>query len=241
MQPKPVLAGFAGRKALFDVEAYPNYILLTFHDVDTEITTKFRLDPDNDTDDRKAAEAYYRSLAVAIGYNSHGYDDHILDVVFKGVDCFDVWEHGDQIIGSGGRRRSPFLDRQGDAKAGFPLSLDLAALLTAKVGESKDGKPKFSFPSLKSLGNRFGYKHLQTLPIKPGTILIEEQKRAIDAYNVHDIAITRLVLGICSSRLNDRFAVQDGTNCPIRIGTPSCCGANDGSNASEQIGSPLGT
>ncbi|HME22515.1 MAG TPA: hypothetical protein VKI44_14440, partial [Acetobacteraceae bacterium] len=25
--------------------------------------------------------------------------------------------------------------------------------------------------------------------------------------------------GICSSRLNDRFAVQDGTNCPIRIGT----------------------
>src|ERR1700681_4807025 len=47
--------------------------------------------------------------------------------------------------------------------------------------------------------------------------------------------------GICSSRLNDRFAVQDGTNCPISIGTPSCCGANDGSNASEQIGSPLGT
>ena len=46
---------------------------------------------------------------------------------------------------------------------------------------------------------------------------------------------------ICSSRLNDGFAVQDSTNCPICIGTPSCCGANDGSNASEQIGSPLGT
>lgn len=42
-----------------------------------------------------------------------------------------------------------------------------------------------------------------------------------------------LILGICSSRLNDRFAVQDSTNCPICIGTPSCCGANDGSNASE--------
>jgi hypothetical protein len=38
---------------------------------------------------------------------------------------------------------------------------------------------------------------------------------------------------ICSSRLNDRFAVQDSPNCPICIGTPSCCGANDGSNASE--------
>ena len=47
---------------------------------------------------------------------------------------------------------------------------------------------------LKSLGNRFGYKHLQTLPIAPGTTLTEDQKRAIDAYNVHDIAITRLVL-----------------------------------------------
>ncbi|HME24926.1 MAG TPA: hypothetical protein VKI44_26960, partial [Acetobacteraceae bacterium] len=30
------------------------------------------------------------------------------------------------------------------------------------------------------------------------------------------------MISICSSRLNDRFAVQDGTNCPIRIGTPSC-------------------
>src|SRR6476620_3492604 len=47
--------------------------------------------------------------------------------------------------------------------------------------------------------------------------------------------------GICSSRLNDRFAVQDSTNCLIRVGTPSCCGANDRSNAREQIGSPLGT
>jgi putative transposase len=46
---------------------------------------------------------------------------------------------------------------------------------------------------------------------------------------------------ICSSRLNDRFAVQDSTNCPIRIGTPSCCGTDDRSNASEQIGTPLGT
>ena len=50
-----------------------------------------------------------------------------------------------------------------------------------------------------------------------------------------------LVSCICSSRLNDKFAVQDSTNCRICIGTPSCCGANDGSNASEQIGSPLGT
>ena len=50
-----------------------------------------------------------------------------------------------------------------------------------------------------------------------------------------------LAWGICSSRLNDRFSIQDGTNCLIRIGTPSCCGAKDGSNAGEQIGSPIGT
>ena len=191
---KPVLAGFTGRKALFDVEVYPNYILLAFHDVDTEVTTRFRIDPDKGTDDRKAAEAYYRSLSVAVTYNGHGYDDHILDLVFKGVDCFDAWEHGDHIIRSTGRRRSPLIDRRGDPKAGYPLSLDLAALLTAKIGESKDGKPRFGFPGLKSLGNRFGYKHLQTLPIKPGTTLNEDQKRTIDAYNVHDINITRLVL-----------------------------------------------
>ena len=109
MQLKP-LAGFTGRKALFDVETYPNYILLTFHDVDTETTKRFRIDPDNGINDRKAAEAYYRSLAVAVTYNGHGYDDHILDMVFNGVYCFDVWEHGDQIIHSNGRRHSPFTD-----------------------------------------------------------------------------------------------------------------------------------
>ena len=211
---KPVLAGFTGRKALFDVEVYPNYILLTFHDLDTEATTRFRIDPDNDTDDRKAAEAYYRSLSVAVSYNGHGYDDHILDVVFKGVDCFDVWEYGDQIIRSTGRRRSPFIDGHGNPKAGFPLSLDLAALLTAKIGESKDGKPRFGFPGLKSLGNRFGYKHLQTLPIRPGTTLCDEQKRTIDAYNIHDIAVTRLVLEHLDAAIEMRRALglQYGVN-----------------------------
>ena len=119
---------------------------------------------------------------------------------------------------STGRRRSPLIDRRGDPKAGFPLSLDLAALLTAKIGESKDGKPRFGFPGLKSLGNRFGYKHLQTLPIKPGTTLSEEQKRTIDAYNVHDINITRLVLEHLDAAIEMRRALgsQYGVNLTSR-------------------------
>ena len=82
---KPVLTGFAGRKALFDAECYPNYILLRFQDTDTGVFNEYRIDSDTGLDERKAAEAYYRSLDVVMTYNGHGYDDHILDVVFKGA------------------------------------------------------------------------------------------------------------------------------------------------------------
>src|ERR1700688_3145452 len=47
--------------------------------------------------------------------------------------------------------------------------------------------------------------------------------------------------GVCSSRQNYRFPVQDGANSLIRIASPSCCGANDGSHRGEQIGAPFGT
>ena len=44
---------------------------------------------------------------------------------------------------------------------------------------------------------------------------------------------------ICSTRLNDRFALQDSANRLIRIESASCCGANDRSNGSEKIGAPV--
>ena len=80
-----VLAGFTGGKAIFDAEVYPNYILLRSDNVNTRQITSFRIDFDYGVDERKAAEAYYRSLEVAVTYNGHGYDDHILDAVFKGL------------------------------------------------------------------------------------------------------------------------------------------------------------
>ena len=45
--------------------------------------------------------------------------------------------------------------------------------------------------------------------------------------------------GICSTRLNDRFPLQDSANRLIRIEPATCCGANDGSNGSEKIGTPV--
>ena len=45
--------------------------------------------------------------------------------------------------------------------------------------------------------------------------------------------------GICSTRLNDRFPLQDSANRLIRIESASCCGANDRSNGSEKIGAPV--
>src|SRR5690242_11518505 len=158
MPMKPVLTGFAGRKAICDTETYPNYILIKFENVETGEVTRFVVDETRN--DSKAAFAYFQSLSVVVGYSSHGFDDFILDLL---------------INGDARRGGSPFLDRHGNPKHGYPLSIDLAQILRHKVGE-RDGKPIFAFPSLKSLGNRFGYPHLQTLPIAPGTLVIDEQK-----------------------------------------------------------------
>jgi hypothetical protein len=160
---KPVLTGFAGRKAICDTETYPNYILIKFENVDTGEITRFVVDETHN--ESKAAFAYFQSLSVVIGYNSHGFDDFILDLAFKGVDSQTVYELADLLINGDARRGgSPFLDRQGNPKNGYPLSIDLAQILRRKIGE-KVGKPIFAFPNLKSLGNRFGYPHLQMLPI----------------------------------------------------------------------------
>jgi hypothetical protein len=45
--------------------------------------------------------------------------------------------------------------------------------------------------------------------------------------------------GICSTRLNDGFPFQHSANRLIRIEPATCCGANDGSNGSEKIGTPV--
>lgn len=201
MNLKPVLAGFPGRKAICDTETYPNYILLSFEDVDTGEIARFHIDETRD--EHQAASDYFKTLAVIVTYNGHGFDDHVLDLAFKGVDAHTIWQYADGIIRSSQRRYSPFLTRRGDAKPGYPLSIDLAQILRKTVG-GKGGKSKSIFPGLKTLGNRFGYQHLQTLPIKPGTVLDAEQKVVIADYNNHDLAITRLVLKHLNAALEMR-------------------------------------
>jgi hypothetical protein len=216
MSIKPVLTGFAGRKAICDTETYPNYILIKFENVETGEVTQFVVDETRN--DSKAAFAYFQSLSAVVGYNSHGFDDFILDLAFKGVDSQTIYELADLLINGDARRGgSPFLDRQGNPKHGHPLSIDLAQILRRKVGE-KNGKPMFAFPSLKSLGSRFGYPYLKTLPISPGTLLIDEQKALIDSYNDHDIAITRLLVQHLDAALEMRRVLgeQYGVNLTSR-------------------------
>ena len=176
-----LLEGFPGLKALYDIECYPNYISINFLDLTTGQIIRFRLDPDNGIDERIACEAYFRGLSVIVSYNGHGYDDHVLDVVFKGMHCDDVFQHGDDIVRSGTRRYSPFLQKN---VHGYPLSIDLARVIAVSG----------HFPGLKELGNKFAYKVLQDVPHPPGSVLTDEQKREIDEYNIHDLNITRMVL-----------------------------------------------
>src|SRR5690349_20122911 len=93
---KPVLAGFAGRKAICDVEVYPNYCLIKCEDVDTGERHRFIIEETRN--ESKAAVAFFQSLSVFVGYNNHGYDDHILMHAFHGADYQSIYELSGEII-----------------------------------------------------------------------------------------------------------------------------------------------
>lgn len=200
----PVMAGFSGRKAVYDVEAYPNFVLYAFQDADTGEVTRFVID--DTADQRDQLRAYLGTIDILLGYNSAHYDSHLLEAALEGValdkrrsrrpaKARDIWQLGDNIIT--GKARvfgDPLLTRYGHPRDDYPLSIDLAGIL------HKDGK----FPALKQLGVQYGYPVLQDLPIAPGTTLTDEQKQTITDYNQHDLAVTRLVLEHADDRLEMR-------------------------------------
>jgi hypothetical protein len=62
--------------------------------------------------------------------------------------------------------------------------------------------------------------------------------RLVEAIKANSVA-DGLLHRNCSTRLNDSFPVQDGANCLIRIESAACRRTNNGSNGSEQIGTPV--
>src|SRR5207248_3073501 len=85
-------------------------------------------------------------------------------------------------------------------------------------------KEKGQFPSLKALGIRYGYAVLQELPIAPGTVLTREQKHEIDAYNRHDLAITRLALASLDEAIEMRRVMSQEYGVNVTSMTDSTMG-----------------
>jgi hypothetical protein len=121
------------------------------------------------------------------------------------------------LIGNA-RRYSPFLSH-GEPRSGWPVSIDLAQI--AKVGKT--------CPGLKSLGLRLGYHTLQELPVAPGTILTPAQADEVDAYNGHDLAVTRLVLEHYDTDIETRRILGDQ------------CGVNLTSHSNGRLGETVVT
>ena len=96
-----------------------------------------------------------RGSNVLITYNGHGFDNHVLDAAINGVaidpkrrksarriaTCHDIWNFGDSIIKSNSYKSDPLLN-YGEQLDGYPLSIDLAGVITL-YGD---------FPKLKLLG-----------------------------------------------------------------------------------------
>src|SRR5579864_2189089 len=132
MKLEPALAGFTGQKAVYDVEAFPNFILFAFQDVESGAVTRFIID--DTLDQRDELRTHVKNLDALIGYNSSGYDNHVLDAAINGIkdpknhrvrrlgDCRAIWRVGNDIITEEPYVTDPLLDH-GERLTGYPLSI----------------------------------------------------------------------------------------------------------------------
>ena len=190
------------KKFIYDIEVYPNFFLLKFLDENKKMITI-------------SSESDYRTMlsklksvineVLLIGFNNKGYDRYILEYLFRNYNkldketlCLKLKKLSDDII-----HKDLFEVIYRDYKLNKVSSNDM------------DISDWVNRLSLKELGVRIHHRTLETLPIKPDTILNEDQKKVIEKYCENDIEITRkLLLEMFYNEWKAKEALVESLNLP---------------------------
>ena len=160
-----------------DCEVYPNYFLVSFKRVhDGKTVSVEARGKDGKLSNEQIASLKSKLKKTTFGFNSINYDLPILAAALKGLSCERIHQVSDAIIEQ--RLRSWQTMRQFELQ---DFERDHFDLMEPSPGV---------MISLKLYGARMHSKHLQDLPIEPGTVLTEQQMDEIKTYCENDLDTT---------------------------------------------------
>ena len=179
---------------LYDLEVYPNFFLATFYDLTDGTFLEYELS------DQLLNDVIRNPDLELVGFNNQHYDDTILNFIdqhsragevthndgwgsafapppSQELSTQTIFELSERIINGGGNVINDQQIKNAKYHDKAYSSIDLKSLLDP-------------MPSLKKLELRMQFPNVQDLPIKPGTILTDQQKKDIRIYCRNDIAAT---------------------------------------------------
>lgn len=178
-----------------DVEIFPNFALVGVRDLVSGVVQQWTTEPGigGTLDEARAWYQVAKNEALFIGFNSMPYDNVLLRAILvDGVDdVAELFELSKATIVA-----KSF--QVGRATIGGELSCDLLAIhggQNARIG------------SLKEIGVKLDYPHLQELPYPFDAVLEHDQMVEVAAYNVHDLRITALAAEISAEQVMARLAL----------------------------------
>lgn len=175
--------------AIYDLEVYKNFFLMGVKLPDGTVIQEETLEGCQLLLGELRKHGY--NLA---GFNSLGYDDLVLTVFLQTGSEFEAYITSSNIIQENIPRHMM------ENAIG---SIDLKQLVTGRI-------------SLKAVGTRLYYDHLEELPINPHVELSEVQKQVIRGYNIKDLDITELLALEMKDELELRSAMSNEYGLDLR-------------------------
>ena len=166
---------FTGKKheLIFDIELYPNYLLIAFKSRTNGKLVYFERTWDSDFDARKL-EWVFRNFLI-VGFNSNNYDIPIASLALAGCSTEALFGASTDIIVN--EIASWIVLRRFKVKAIECDHIDLIEVAPL-------------FASLKIYGGRMHSQRMQDLPFVPGTMLTDNQIAITRYYCINDLDTT---------------------------------------------------
>lgn len=178
---------YKGGIALFDVEVFPNYFLVSFKLLNQDKYIQFELSPDTAFDPKMLSWVMHNYTTV--GFNSHHFDIPITWLAYLRQNNAYLSQMAQAIIDHDLRRFQ--IEELGKFQCFPTKTIDLIEVAPLKG-------------SLKTYGGRLHAERMQDLPYDPRQPLTREQAAIVKAYNINDLLVTELMANNLEEELNLR-------------------------------------
>jgi len=182
---------------VLDCETYPNYFLLAMKNLETLEVSKFELRGEDSVFTREQSREIKSTLIVnkSFGFNSNNFDMPVIMYACNSHSAKEVFDLANKIITD---KETKIWDIKRAFGVDTPVNMDHFDI--------KDPTP--GMVGLKLYGTRINSKHLQELPIAPGTTLTEEQMDDISKYCENDLNVTIDLYRNVKDRFDLRFEMS---------------------------------